>query len=86
MEITRIAGGGLFLSQSFNVKDVLRRFAVHIGAQTTKFYDSATPMDHELKLHKVDAINLKFNDLVEIEKNGERVPPNTPYRNRWEPT
>ena len=39
------------------MKDVLKRFAEHIGAPTTK-----------------------CNDSVEIEKNEEKVPPNTPYR------
>ena len=42
MEITRIAGGDLFLSQSLYVKDVLKRFVEHIGAKTTKFNESIT--------------------------------------------
>ena len=37
-------------------------------------------MVHKIKLHKGSSINLKFKeDPVEIEKNGEKVPPNTPH-------
>ena len=81
MEITRTAIGGLFLSQSLYLKDVLKRFADRIGANTIKFNKSVNTMDHNIKYHKGGAINLKFKeDPVEIEKNGEKVLPNTPYR------
>ena len=89
MEITRMAGGGLFLSQSLCVNGVLKRFADHFGAKPTKCRDYIIPIDHKIKFHMVGAINLKFNECrVETEKNGERVPPNTPYREvfgSWHP-
>ena len=70
MEIPRTAGGGLFLSQALYVYDALKCFAEHIGAKTSKFNESITPMDHKIKLHKVGSINLKFKeDPVEIEMN-----------------
>ena len=44
MKIARTAGGGLFLSQSLYVKDLLKPFAEHIGAKTTMSNDSITLM------------------------------------------
>ena len=70
MEITRTVGGGLFLSQSLYIKDMLKRFAEFVGSKSTKLNDSVTPMDHKMMLHKDDAVEIHFRqDPVAMARN-----------------
>ena len=50
VEVTRSVEGGLFLSQSLYVKDVLEKFKQYLPAKGSKFNGAETPMDNKILL------------------------------------
>ena len=53
MEVTGTVEGGLFLSQSLSVKNVLEKFKEYLPANGSKFNFAVTPMDNKIRIHKV---------------------------------
>ena len=52
MEVVRTKDGGLFLSQSLHIQNVLGRFKTHLTGPSTRLNGAETPMDHRIRLHK----------------------------------
>ena len=51
-----------------------KKFSEFIDSKTTRFNHSATPMDHEIRLHKYGAVQIRFKkDPVAMAKSGEIV-------------
>ena len=77
LEVTRTVEGGLFLSQSLYVKDVLEKLKQYLQAKGSKFDGAETPMDNKTRLHKKGATHLRF---IEIGMGAVRCDAGIPYR------
>ena len=77
----RTKEGGLFLSQSFYIQDVLVRFKTHLPGPGARLNGAETLMDHRIWLHKNEATQLRFkpNDK-DIEKGAEKCGADISYR------
>ena len=81
MEVTRTVEGGLFLSQSLYVKDVLEKFKEYLPAKGSKFNCAETPMDNMIRLYKNGATQLRFKQKeIEIEAGAVKFDASIPYR------
>ena len=64
MKVTRTVEGGLFLSQSLYVMDVLEKFKQYLPAKGSKFNGAETLMNNKIRLHKKRDIQLRFEQKV----------------------
>ena len=81
MEVTRTVEGGLFLSQSLYVKDVLEKFKQYLPEKGSKFNGAETPMDSKIRLHKKGATQLRFKQKeIEVERGSVKCGESIPYR------
>ena len=81
MKVTRTMKGGLFLSQSLYVKDVLEQFKKYLPAKGSKFNGAETPMDNKIRLHKNGVTQLRFRQKeIEIETGAVKCDASIPYR------
>ena len=60
MEVVRTKEGGLFLSQSLYIQDVLGQFKSHLSGPSTRLNGAETPMDLRIRLHKNGATHMRF--------------------------
>ena len=80
-EVTRTVEGGLFLSKSQYVKNVLEKFKEYQPAKGSKFNDAETPMDNKIHLHRKGATQLRFKQKeIEIEAGTVKCDASIPYR------
>ena len=81
MEVVRTREGGLSLSQSLYIQNVLGRFMSHMPGPSTKLNGAETPMDHRIRLHKNGATHMRFKpNENDIERGAERCEADVPYR------
>ena len=81
MEIIRTVEGGLFLSQSLYVKDVLMKFKQYLPAKGSKFDGAETPMNNKIRLHMNGATQLRFKQHeIEMEAGAVKCDASIPYR------
>ena len=52
MEVMHTKKGGLSLSLSLYIQNVLGRFKTHLPGPSTRLNGAETPMDHRIRLHK----------------------------------
>ena len=81
MEVTRTVNGGLFLSHSMYVKDVLKVSKDCLPTNGSKLISGETPMDKKIRLHKSGFTQLRFQHKeIEIEKGATKCDAGIPYR------
>ena len=72
MEVMRTKEGGMFLSQSLYIQDVLGRFKADMPGPSTRLNGAETPMDHRIHLHKNGSIHMRIKRTdKDIEKGVE---------------
>ena len=81
MEVTRTVEGGLFLSQSLDVKGVLEKFKEHLPVKGSKFNGAETHMDNKIRLRKKGATQLRFKQKeIDVEAGAVKCDASIPYR------
>ena len=75
--------GGLFLSHSLYIQDVLGRFKTRQPGPNASLDWAETPMDHRIRLHENGSTRMRFKpkekDITKGAENGARIFP----RERW---
>ena len=81
MEITHTVEGGLFLSQSLYMKDMLEKFKQYLPETGSKFNGAKTPTDNKIRLHKERSTQLRFRQKeIEMERESVKCDANIPFR------
>ena len=81
MEVVRTREGGLFLSQSLYIQDVLVCFKTHLPGPSTRLNGAETPMDHRIRLHKNGSTHMRFKPSDrDVERGSEKCGADIPYR------
>ena len=79
--VTRTAEGGLFLSQSLYVQDVLEIFEEYLLAKGSNFKGVDTPMANKIRLHKLGETQLRYQQKeIEIAKGAVECDASISYR------